>query len=333
MTQTSAQPHPHGRRPTPRAASFRRAAAALALPALSLGWLAAGPAAAQSMKPAGDGTTIQPPASAKPTSVADVGIDQKLGTAVPGDLTFTDDAGKVVKLSDYYKLNRPILFTLVYYGCPRLCTTVLNEMNKAITPMSLNPGSDYEIVVVSFDPRETSALSSKKKAEYTRSFKRPNTNHGWHFLTGDEANIKALTRAVGFRYAWDDKHQQYIHAGGVMVLTPDGRTSKYFYGVEYVPRDIKLGLMEAGNGKIGSPADQVLLYCFQYDPHSGKYTLAVLNMVKVGGLMTILAVGAFVVVSLRRDRAAVPAPAGDGVSETAPAAAGPLDYQDGTTRT
>ena len=302
MTQTPAQPRPHD-----RCALLRRAVTALALPALSLGWLAAGPAAAQSMKPAGDGTTIQPPASAKPTSVADVGIDQKLGTAVPGDLTFTDDAGKVVKLSDYYKLNRPVLFTLVYYGCPRLCTTVLNEMNKAITPMSLNPGSDYEIVVVSFDPRETADLSAKKKAEYTRSYKRPNTEHGWHFLTGDEANIKALTQAVGFRYAWDEKHNQYIHAGGVMVLTPDGRTSKYFYGVDYVPRDIKFALMEAGNGKVGSATDQVLLYCFQYDPHSGKYSVAVLNLVKIGGLLTVLAVGAFVALSLRRDREVRPA--------------------------
>lgn len=260
------------------------------------------------MKPSGDGTTIQPPASAKPVSTADVGIDQKLDTQVPGNLVFRDDAGEIVTLQKYYDLKRPILFALVYYGCPRLCTTVLNEMNKALMPVDLSPGKDFEIVIVSFDPREGTDLSHKKKQEYTNFYRRPGTEKGWHFLTGDQNNIKALTEAVGFRYAWDEKHSQYIHAGGVMVLTPGGVTSKYFYGVDYVPRDLRLALVEAGNGKIGSLSDQVLLFCFQYDPHSGKYTLAVLNIVKVAGVLTVLGLGAFMVLSFRKDRRDAPLP-------------------------
>lgn len=270
--------------------------------------LFAGAASAQSLKPAGDGSPILPPPSAKPVSTADVGIDQKLNTQIPGDLVFRDDAGEIVTLSKYFQTNKPVLFTLVYYGCPRLCTTVLNEMNKALMPVELNPGKDFEIVVVSFDPREGTDLAYKKKQEYTKFYRRPGTEAGWHFLTGDEANIKKLTETVGFRYAWDEKHQQFIHAGGLMVLTPDGKTSKYFYGVDYVPRDIRLSLVEAGQGKIGSLSDQVLLFCFQYDPHSGKYSLAVLNIVKVGGILTVLGLGTFVVMNLRKDRRRVPVP-------------------------
>jgi len=293
---------------TPRRRWARRLLASMALPALGLG-VCAPQALAQSLKPAGDGTTIQPPASAKPTSTADVGIDQKLGTQIPGDLVFQDDSGQFVTLQKYYDLKRPILFTLVYYGCPRLCTTVLNEMNKALMPVELSPGKDFEIVIISFDPREGPDLSHKKKQEYTKIYRRPGTENGWHFLTGNEANIKAVTDAVGFRYAWDEKHAQYIHAGGVMVLTPDGRTSKYFYGVDYVPRDLRLALVEAGDGKVGSLSDQVLLYCFQYDPHSGKYTLAVLKIVKVAGILTLLGLGTFLVLSFRRDRRTALTPA------------------------
>lgn len=306
MSRTNPQPHRPGKKPL-----LRRALLALALPALSLGW-AASAAPAQPMKPAGDGTTIQDPTKVDPKGFEDVGIDQKLNAQVPGDLTFRDHTGKVVKLSDYYAKGRPILFTLVYYGCPRLCTTVLNEMNKSLKPMSLNPGSDYEILVVSFDPREGPDLSYPKREEYTQSFRRPGTEHGWHFLTGDEANIKALTEAVGFRYAWDEKHNQYIHAGGVMVMTPDGRLSKYFYGVDYKFTDLKLALMEAGGGKVGSLSDQVLLYCFQYDPHTGRYSLAILNIVKAAGVLTVLCLGTFVVWNLRR-RPAVPLRPVDGV--------------------
>lgn len=254
------------------------------------------------MKPAGDGEPILPPPSAKPTSTADVGIDQKLDVQIPGDLVFRDDAGEIVTLSKYFQSNKPVLFTLVYYGCPRLCTTVLNEMSKALMPVELRPGQDFEIVVVSFDPREGTDLAYKKKQEYTKFYRRPGTEAGFHFLTGDETNIKRLTETVGFRYAWDEKHQQYIHAGGVMVLTPQGKTSKYFYGVDYRPTDLRLALVEAGQGKIGSLSDQVLLFCFQYDPHSGKYSLAVLNVVKVAGMLTLLGLGTFVVMSLRKDR-------------------------------
>lgn len=253
------------------------------------------------MKPAGDGTPLRPALNAKPTGFADIGIDQKLDTQIPADLTFRDENGTVVKLGDYYAKGKPILFTLVYYGCPRLCTMVLNEMNKALMPSSLNAGSDFEIVIVSFDPKEGPALAFDKKKEYAHAYRRPGTERGWHFLTGDEANIKALTQAIGFRYAWDEAHQQFIHAGGLMVLTPEGRTSKYFYGVEYVPRDLKLALLEAGGGKIGTTSDQVLLYCFQYDPHTGRYSVAILTIVKTAGGLTVLLLGLFMVRNIRRN--------------------------------
>jgi protein SCO1/2 len=306
-------------RPTQSRRPLRRLLRAALAPVLALAAVAA-PAAGQSMRPAGDGKTIVGSPTSRPTSILnEVGIDQKLGTQIPPELTFRDETGKVVRLADYFAQGRPILFTLVYYGCPRLCTMVLNDMKRAMVLESgLNPGRDYDILVVSFDPREGPDLAFDKKAEYTKAFRRPGTEGGWHFLTGDEANVKSLCDAVGFRYAWDEKHQQYIHAGGVMVLTPDGKTSKYFYGVEYRPLDLRLALVEAGQGRIGSPSDKVLLFCFMYDPNTGQYTPRIRLIIQGVACLTVLGLGAFVVRSLRRERTAT-TPAGQAIEPTEPA--------------
>jgi protein SCO1/2 len=277
---------------------------------------------AQAMKPGGDGATIQNPTSDKPKWLPDVGIDQKLGAQVPADVTFRDSFGQPVKFADLYAKGRPILFTLVYYGCPRTCTAALNEMTKAMRTMSLNPGSDFDVVVVSFDPREGPDLAAKKKLEYQSLYRRPGTEAGWNFMTGDEANIKALASAVGFRYAWDEKHDQYIHAAGLMVLTPDGKISKYLYGVEYTGLQLKLALMDAAGKKIGTVSDQVLRYCFEYDPHSGKYTIAVMTIVRTACVLTVVGLVGFMLVNFRRDRSASPAATAAG---TGPTPGGPPD--------
>jgi protein SCO1/2 len=280
------------------------------------------PAFAQtSMKPAGDGTSIQDSTSKKPTWLPQVGIDQNLGAQVPLDAAFKDDFGRPVTLGNYFGegKTRPAILVLVYYGCPRLCTMVLNEMNKALTPMSLNVGSDFDIVVVSFDPSEGPELAAKKKIEYMRWYNRPKTDGGWHVLTGDDKNIRKVADSVGFRYMWDEQHKQFIHAGGIMVLTPQGQVSKYFYGTQYTPRDIKAALIEASGGKIGTIGDAILQYCFEYDPHTGRYSFAILRVVQVAGGLTVLLLGTFITLSLRRSRAAA-ATAATGAA-TAPATA------------
>jgi protein SCO1/2 len=222
----------------------------------------------------------------------DVRIDQKLDTQIPADLTFKDENGATVQLGQYYG-KRPMVLVLVYYKCPMLCTMVLNDLNKVIGAMKMNVGEQFDIVTVSFDPSETPELAAKKKHQYVRAYNRPHAEEGWHFLTGDEDNIKKLTEAVGFHYAWDEKFKQYAHASGIMVLTPEGKTSKYFYGVEYSAVDLRLSLTEAAGGKISAPVEQVLLYCFHYDPATGKYSLMVTRMVQIGAILTMGAIGTF----------------------------------------
>lgn len=285
-----------------RLSTVARRRLAVAVMGLGLATVAGSPALGQSMQPSGGGATPQNPSTVKPSFYPDVGIDQKLGAQVPGDLTFRDSFGQPIKLSELYAHKRPILFTLVYYGCPRTCTAALNEMTKALKTTSLNPGSDFDIVIVSFDPREGAELAAKKKIEYQNFYRRPGTEAGWTFLTGDEANIKALASSVGFRYAWDEKHQQYVHAAGLMVLTPDGQVSKYMYGVEYTGLQLKLALMDAAGGKVGTAVDQVLRYCFEYDMNSGKYTFAIWTIVRAGCVLTVLGLAGFMFVNFRRDR-------------------------------
>jgi len=259
------------------------------------------PAAAQPMMPAGgpDG-----PKSLAPDKVLQtVGVDQKLDAQVSPDLTFKNEAGETVRLRDYMG-KRPLLLSLVYYECPGLCTMTLNGIASSLKPLSFTPGNEFDILTISFDPRETPALAAKKKARYLKEYKRAGAEKGWHFLTGDEANIKALCETVGFRYQYDENTKQYAHASAIMLLTPQGRVSRYFYGLEYSTNDIRLGLVEAADERIGTITDTVTLLCFKYDPAAAKYSLNILWAVRIGGVLTVLAMGTFILVMWRRDRRA-----------------------------
>ncbi len=224
-------------------------------------------------------------ASVLPPVLRNIGLDQKLNAQIPLSLTFRDEAGNELPLSTYFT-SRPVVLALVYYQCPMLCTQVLNGLVTSLRGMTLESGRDFEVVVVSIDPTETPQLAVRKKAEYLRRYAKG--SDGWHFLTGAEPQIKALAQTVGFRYAYDPKTGQYAHASAIMVATPSGRLSHYFYGIEYAPRDLRLGLVEASENKIGSPVDEILLYCYHYDPNTGKYTAIVMNMVRLAGVTTLL---------------------------------------------
>lgn len=226
------------------------------------------------------------PASARPPALEGIGIDQRLDAQVPLDLSYRDEAGRTVRLSEFFG-KRPVLLSLVYYDCPMLCTQVLNGLVGALDTMSLDAGRDFDVVAVSFDPRDKPSDAAAKKAAYLTRYKRPNATAGWHFLVGDPAAITRITKAAGFRFKWDESRGQFAHASGIMVATPDGRLARYFYGIEYSPRDLRLGLVEASAGRIGTPVDQVLLYCFHYDPTSGKYGAVVIRMIRLAGAATV----------------------------------------------
>ena len=250
----------------------------------------------------GFGQVPPPPAPLKPapTIIQRIGISQNLGAQVPLDLTFKDEAGRDVQLADYFK-DRPVILTLVYYRCPSLCTMVLNDLTRSIRTMDLTAGKDFQIVTVSFDPNETPDLAAAKKKQYLASYNHPGTENGWHFLTGNQASISLLTESVGFRYAWDEGSKTYAHASGIMILTPSGKISRYFYGIDYAPSDLKLSLIAASSRKIGTPTERILLYCFHYDPRTGKYGILVWRMVQVGCALTVLALGGFIGLSLWRE--------------------------------
>jgi len=237
-------------------------------------------------------------ASVLPPGLRNVSLEQKLNQQVPLDLSFRDDAGRQLPLSSYFG-GKPAILALVYYQCPMLCTQILNGLVMSLRGMSLESGRDFEVVAVSIDPTETPDLAARKKAEYLRRYAKSST--GWHFLTGAEPQIRQLADAVGFRYAYDPRTKQYAHASAIMVLTPGGRLSRYFYGIEYAPRDLRLGLVEASENKIGSPADQLLLYCYHYDPSTGKYSAIVMNIVRLAGALTLLIFGSLLIWMWRRD--------------------------------
>ena len=242
-----------------------------------------------------------PSAAGMPELLQEVGLDQKLNAQIPLGLTFKDESGRTVKLGDYFG-QRPVILTLNYFECPMLCTEVLNGLTGALKTLDFSIGRDFDVVTVSFDPRDTPELARAKKANYVERYHRDGAAAGWHFLTGNEPEISMLTRAVGFRYAYNKAVGQYAHASGIMVVTPEGRLSRYFYGIEYGPRDVKLALMESADHKIGSPVDQLLLACFHYDPAAGKYSLAVMRVVRAGGVATLLVIGGAVVILRRRER-------------------------------
>jgi protein SCO1 len=236
-----------------------------------------------------------------PKALEGVKIEQRLNQTVPLDIDFVDEQGKPVQLKDYFG-KKPVVLALVYYECPMLCTLELNGLLRALRAMPLNLGEDFEIVTVSFDPGETPQLATTKKAEYTKQYGRPGVDAAWHFLTGKQASIERLTKAVGFEYKYDPKTDLFSHASAIMVLTPEGRLSKYFYGIEYSARDLRLGLVEASAGKIGSPVDEILLYCFHYDPSTGKYGVVIMNVLRLAGVATVLILGGFILLMLRRDK-------------------------------
>jgi protein SCO1/2 len=237
-------------------------------------------------------------ASVLPPGLRNVSLEQRLNQQVPLDLSFRDDTGRLTPLSSYFG-GKPVILAMVYYQCPMLCTQILNGLVMSLRGMSLESGRDFEVVAVSIDPTETSDLAARKKAEYLRRYAKSST--GWHFLTGAEPQIRQLAEAVGFRYAYDPRTKQYAHASAIMVLTPGGRLSRYFYGIEYAPRDLRLGLVEASENKIGSPADQILLYCYHYDPSTGKYSAIVMNIVRLAGALTLLIFGSLLIWMWRRD--------------------------------
>ena len=241
-------------------------------------------------------------ASAKPGLLGKIGIDQRLNHQVPLDLTFVDEAGREVRLGDYFG-KRPVMLALVYYECPMLCTQVLNGVVSALATLKFDVGREFDVVAVSINPKEGPGLASQKKAAYLERYGRPQTAGGWHFLTGRDENITRLADAVGFRYAYDEDIGQYAHGAGVEVLTPKGTISRYFYGIEYSPRDIRLGLIEASEERIGTAVDDVLLLCYHYDPATGKYGATVIGMVRIGAVATMVAFFTFLFVSLRRERA------------------------------
>jgi protein SCO1/2 len=232
------------------------------------------------------------PAAERPNLLQDVAFEQMLDAQVPADLVFRDEHGRPVQLGDYFG-QRPLILALVYYECPMLCTQVLNGLVSALDILPFDAGREYDVLAVSFNPREGPGLAMAKKESYVARYKRPGTEGGLHFLTGPEASIAQLARAVGFRYTWDPAIKQYAHAAGVVVLTPAGRVSRYFYGIEYSPRDLRLGLVEASERRIGSPVDQLLLYCYHYDPTTGKYGMVAMTAVRIGGALTIGSLLAF----------------------------------------
>jgi protein SCO1 len=246
------------------------------------------------------GATAHAAADEKPDILRNVGFDQRLGAQVPLDLAFRDETGSPVKLGDYLG-DKPVLLVPAYYECPMLCTIVLNGVTSALRALPFDVGREFRVVTFSFNPHETSELAAAKKATYIEDYRRPGAAAGWHFLTGDEPSIVALTQAIGFRYVWDEASKQYAHASGIVVLTPGGRISHYFFGVEFSPRDLRLALVEASGERIGSLVDQLLLFCFHYDPATGRYSRVALNAVRAGGVLTLAALVGFVVLMLRRD--------------------------------
>src|SRR5579863_157687 len=246
---------------------------------------------------------MSPPANVRPPYLLNVGIEQRLNGQVPPDLTFVDDTGHTVKLGDYFG-KKPLILNLVYYNCTMLCGEALAGLSAALKMVKFDVGDQFDVITVSFNPRETPQLAAQKKAEYLKRYGRPGAAAGWHFLTGPDDSINALTKAVGFQYQYDASRDQYAHATAIMVLTPQGRISKYFYGVDFPPKDLRMGLVEASQNKIGNAVDQVLLYCYHYDPATGKYGAVVSNMLKLGGAATILFVGGMLLVLLRLERIA-----------------------------
>ena len=241
---------------------------------------------------------MSPPANVRPPGLKNVGIEQHLDEQIPPDLTFRDETGQAVRLGNYFG-KKPMILNLVYYQCPMLCGEVLSGLESALRVLKFDVGKEFDVLTVSFDPHETPEMATKKKAEFLKRYGRPGAAGGWHFLTGPQQSIDGLTKAAGFQYQYDPKTGQFAHATAIMVLTPEGRIAQYYYGVEFAPKDLRLGLIQASENKIGNLADQVLLYCYHYDPTTGKYGAIIARVLQLSGLATILVLGIFVTVLMR----------------------------------
>ena len=250
-------------------------------------------AAAEYRPPADQGQVAQ--------MVSQIGIEQHLGESLPLNLELRDETGQAVKLGDFFR-DKPVVLMLVYYRCPMLCTQVLNGFLKSSQAVKYTIGHDYEVVTVSFDPRETAELAAEKKSAYVRTYRRDGAARGWHFLTGNDEAIKRLTSAVGFRYRYDAKSDQFAHASGIVVATPQGKLSRYLYGIDYEPTNLRLALVESGENRIGTPVDKVLLLCFHYDPLTGKYGVVIANVIRIAGSLTVCLIGGFLVAMYRLER-------------------------------
>jgi protein SCO1 len=241
---------------------------------------------------------LSPPANQRPPGLQHVGIEQHLNEQIPPDLTFRDENGKTVRIGDFFG-KRPIILSLVYYKCPMLCSEVLAGLETGLRPVKFDPGKDFDILTVSFNPKDTPEMATEKKADILARYGRPGAEQGWHFLTGPQESITALTQATGFQYEYDPKTDQYAHATAIMLLTPSGKIAQYYYGVEFAPKDLRLGLVQASQNKIGNIADEVLLYCYHYNPDTGKYGAIVSRVLKLAGGATILVLGSLLLLMFR----------------------------------
>ncbi|HMO80532.1 MAG TPA: SCO family protein [Pyrinomonadaceae bacterium] len=243
-------------------------------------------------------------ASGLPEPLKKVGIEQRLGEQVPLDAVFRAEDGRDIPLRDLFGNGRPVILALVYYECPMLCNQVLNGLTGSLKGINLDIGKDFDVLAVSFDASENEkpGLAANKKAGYLERYGRPGAESGWHFLTGDQNSIDRLTESVGFSYEWDDKSDQFAHASGIIILTPEGKVSRYFYGIDYAPRDVRLGLVDSAESRVGSVTDQLLLYCFHYDPSTGKYGFAVLSALRIAAVVTLIGMGAMGFIFWRRGR-------------------------------
>jgi len=241
------------------------------------------------------------PAAALPSALLEVGFDQNLNQSLPLDTEFSDETGRRVRIREYFG-QRPVVLAFVYYGCPMLCLQSLGSLASTLGVLSENVGEDFEVVSVSIDPRETPAMAREKKAHYLERSGKPSIANAWHYLTGTEENIRRLTKAAGFRYVWDEKVQQYAHPAGIVVATPQGTVSRYLFGIDYGPRDLRLAVLDASEERIGSPLAKALLYCYHYDVSTGRYSLAIMRIVRLAGAATVLSLGTLIFVWTRRER-------------------------------
>ena len=263
--------------------------------------------------PAAPGATAgaEPPAAAPLPVALQVGFDQKLGGQVPLDLPLRDEEGRTVRLGDLFG-GRPVILSLAYYDCPMLCGMSLQGIASSLKTLSFDAGREFEVVTVSFNPKETAAQARAKKIQMLDLYGRAGAAPGWRFLTGDAEPIRRLTEAVGFRYAWDEEQKQYAHPTGIVLLTPSGRIARYFFGVEYAPKDLRLGLVEAADNRIGTLADRLLLLCYRYDPKTGRYSGLAINLVRTGGIVTLLILGGCILFAVRREKVRAPGPGARG---------------------